>query len=66
MAKVASSTTILGSLGRSQSFLLEVYMTIKYHVQVLIYMCSKIGIVGKLASREALGLKKTLKGHFTP
>ena len=66
MAKVASSTTILGFLGRSQSLLLEVYMTIKYHVQVLIYMCSKIGIVGKLASGEALRLKKTLKGHFTP
>ena len=66
MAKVASSTTILGFLGRSQSLLLEVYMTIKYHVQVFIYMCSIIGIVGKLTSREALGLKKTLKSHFTP
>ena len=66
MSKVASSTTILGFLGRSQSLLLEVYMTIKYHVQVLIYMCSKIGIVGKLASREGLRLKKDLKRSFYP
>ena len=56
---------MLGFLGRSQSFFWS-HMTIKYHVQNLIYMCSKIGIVGKLASREALRLKKTLKGHFTP
>ena len=65
MSKVTSSTAMLGFLGRSQSFFWS-HMTIKYHVQVLIYMCSKIGIVGKLASREGLRLKKTLKGHFTP
>ena len=66
MSKVTSSTAMLGFLGRSQSFFWSPFWTIKYHVQVLIYMCSKIGIVGKLASREGLRLKKTIKGHFTP
>ena len=55
---------MLGFLRRSQSFFWS-HMTIKYHIQNLIYMCSKIGIAGKLASREGLRLKKTIKGHFT-
>ena len=64
MSKVTSGTAMLGFLGRSQSFFWS-HMTIKYHIQNLIYMCSKIGIAGKLASRECLRLKKTIKGHFT-
>ena len=55
---------MLGFLRRSQSFFWS-HMTIKYHIQNLIYMCSKIGIAGKLASREGLRLKKTKTGHFT-
>ena len=41
MSKVTSSTATLGFLGRSQFFFWS-QMTIKYHIQNLIYICSKI------------------------
>ena len=41
MSKVTSSTATLGFLGPSQSFFWS-HMTIKYYIQNLIYICSKI------------------------